>query len=76
MSIKVWNKHSNNIDPHSFFESNALTDIAAYADGGIAPKDTWIIGVNEGKNDTQAINADYTAHYHNVVVNTPAVDCH
>jgi len=55
---------------------NALTDIAAYAEGGIDPKDTWIIGVNEGKNDTQAINADYTAHYHKVVVNTPAVDCH
>lgn len=52
---------------------NALTDIAAYADGGIAKKDTWIIGVNAGKNDTQAINTDYTAHYHDMVITTPLV---
>ncbi|HRH90951.1 MAG TPA: HAD family acid phosphatase [Agitococcus sp.] len=50
---------------------NATTDIAAYADGGLPKAETYIIGTNAGKENTQPIYNDYTYHYSTVVVNTP-----
>lgn len=50
---------------------NALTDITAYADGGLPKANTFIIGVNASTQNTQAINPDYTAHYQQIVLNTP-----
>lgn len=50
---------------------NATTDIAAYADGGIAKANTWIIGDYAGDENTQAILGDYSYHYSTVVASTP-----
>lgn len=50
---------------------NATTDIGAYADGGIAKAETWIIGEYAGAQGTQPVYNDYTYHYSTVVVNTP-----
>jgi phosphatidate phosphatase PAH1 len=50
---------------------NATTDIAAYADGGLPKAETYIIGTNAGKENTQPIYNDYIHHYSTVVVNTP-----
>jgi phosphatidate phosphatase PAH1 len=49
---------------------NALTDIAAYADSGIAKNQTYIIGTYAGVKDTQAINKNYSEHYQTVVKDT------
>lgn len=55
---------------------NATTDIAAYADGGLPKAQTWIIGANAGKENTQPIYNDYSYHYSTVVINTPrSVSC-
>ena len=55
---------------------NALTDIAAYADSGIAKNQTYIIGTYAGVKDTQAINKNYSEHYQTVVKDTPqSISC-
>lgn len=54
---------------------NATTDIAAYANGGIAKADTWIIGSHAGESGTQAIRGDYLGHYSSVVASTPVAAC-
>lgn len=54
---------------------NALTDIAAYADAGIAPEDTYIIGEHAGKFGTHALNGSYKEHYHDVILTQPAAVC-
>jgi phosphatidate phosphatase PAH1 len=54
---------------------NATTDIAAYAKGGIAKADTWIIGEHAGKDGTQAIRGDYAYHYSTVVAATAPASC-
>ncbi|QDQ29302.1 haloacid dehalogenase [Chitinimonas arctica] len=54
---------------------NALTDIAAYGNGGIAKADTWIIGQHAGKSGTQAIGSDYAWHFSSVVASTPPAAC-
>jgi len=54
---------------------NATTDIAAYADGGIAKASTYIIGANAGASGTQPIHGDYLSHYSFVVAQTPEASC-
>jgi phosphatidate phosphatase PAH1 len=54
---------------------NATTDIAAYADGGIAKANTYIIGPNAGASGTQPINGEYGAHHAFVVTPTPLASC-
>jgi len=55
---------------------NALTDIAAYADSGIAKSQTYIIGTYAGVKDTQAITKNYSDHYQTVVEDTPqSISC-
>jgi phosphatidate phosphatase PAH1 len=54
---------------------NASTDIAAYADGGIAKANTYIIGPNAGKSGTQPIHGEYGAHFSFVVTPTPPASC-
>lgn len=54
---------------------NATADIAAYADGGIAKAQTWIIGEHAGKQGTQAVGGDYSYHYSTVVAATPPANC-
>ena len=54
---------------------NATTDIAAYADGGIAKADTWIIGSHAGEEGTQALGSDYSYHFSTVVANTASARC-
>ncbi|ROR97904.1 putative acid phosphatase of HAD superfamily subfamily IIIB [Sinobacterium caligoides] len=55
---------------------NASTDIAAYESAGIDKAQTFIIGSNAGGRGTQAIKGDYSKHYADIVLNTPAVNCH
>ena len=55
---------------------NASTDIAAYADGGIAKAETYIIGDNAGDGGTQPLYGDYGYHLFTVVENTPFANCH
>ena len=50
---------------------NAKTDIEAYATAGIPKAQTYIIGDNAGKEDTQAITSNYSYHYSTVVEYTP-----
>ncbi|MDK2126144.1 lipin/Ned1/Smp2 family protein [Parachitinimonas caeni] len=54
---------------------NATTDISAYANGGIAKADTFIIGQHAGKNGTNALGGDYTWHFSQVVTPTPNAAC-
>jgi hypothetical protein len=54
---------------------NATTDIAAYADGGIAKANTYIIGPNAGASGTQPIHGEYGSHYSFVVTPTPVASC-
>ncbi|MEH6459803.1 lipin/Ned1/Smp2 family protein [Chitinimonas sp. JJ19] len=54
---------------------NATTDIAAYANGGIAKAETWIIGQHAGKEGTRSVGADYSYHYSSVVAATPPAAC-
>ncbi len=54
---------------------NATTDIAAYADGGIAKANTYIIGAHAGASGTQAIHGEYGSHYSFVVTPTPVASC-
>ncbi|VXC60389.1 conserved exported hypothetical protein [Pseudomonas sp. 8Z] len=54
---------------------NATTDIAAYADGGIAKADTWIIGPHAGEEGTQALGSDYSYHFSTVLANTASARC-
>lgn len=54
---------------------NASTDIAAYADAGIAAQDTFIIGSNAGDGGTQAIYGDYVYHYADKVSDFDVLDC-
>jgi phosphatidate phosphatase PAH1 len=54
---------------------NATTDIAAYADGGIAKANTYIIGPNAGASGTQPIHGEYGSHYTFVVDPTPVASC-
>lgn len=54
---------------------NAMTDIYAYADGGIPKAETYIIGENAGKESTQAVYGDYSYHYSTKVVSTPNASC-
>ncbi|WP_281648991.1 haloacid dehalogenase [Parendozoicomonas sp. Alg238-R29] len=54
---------------------NADTDITAFADSGIAKKETWIIGEHAGAQGTQGIYGDYSGHYFDVVESTPNAAC-
>ncbi len=54
---------------------NADTDIWAYADGGIAKNETYIIGEHAGQEGTQAIDGDYSYHLTTVVADTPDAGC-
>ncbi|WP_243493837.1 lipin/Ned1/Smp2 family protein [Massilia violaceinigra] len=54
---------------------NATTDIAAYADGGIAKANTYIIGPNAGASGTQPIHGEYGSHLSFVVTPTPVASC-
>ena len=56
---------------------NAITDIAAYADSGIAKEQTYIIGTYAGVKNTQPIMKDFSQHYQNIVIDTPqSTSCH
>lgn len=54
---------------------NAPTDIAAYADGGIAKAETYIIGEHAGESGTQPLYGDYSYHFSTVVAATPNASC-
>ncbi|MGL6160267.1 lipin/Ned1/Smp2 family protein [Microbulbifer sp.] len=54
---------------------NADTDIAAYADAGLPRAETYIIGPEAGREDTQPIDGDYAYHYATVVTGTPDSGC-
>ncbi|HEX8611405.1 MAG TPA: hypothetical protein VF800_08980 [Telluria sp.] len=54
---------------------NALTDIGAYADAGIAKADTYIVGPHAGASGTQAIRDEYGEHYILMVRPAPPARC-
>lgn len=54
---------------------NATTDIAAYAAGGIAKANTYIIGPNAGASGTQPIHGEYGSHHAFVVTPMPQASC-
>lgn len=54
---------------------NATTDIAAYAEGGIAKANTYIIGPNAGASGTQPIHGEYGSHHAFVVTPTADAAC-
>jgi phosphatidate phosphatase PAH1 len=54
---------------------NALTDIGAYADAGIATADTYIVGPHAGVGGTQPIRDEYGDHLALVVRPAPPARC-
>lgn len=54
---------------------NAATDITAYAEAGLPPQETWIIGEHAGKEGTQALAGDYQQHLREVVAPTAQASC-
>lgn len=54
---------------------NALTDIGAYADAGIAKADTYIVGPHAGVDGTQAIRNEYGEHLALKVRPAPPARC-
>ena len=54
---------------------NAATDVQAYAEAGLPPQQTWIIGEHAGSEGTQALGGDYLEHLASVVAQTPPAAC-
>ncbi len=54
---------------------NAATDVQAYAEAGLPPQQTWIIGEHAGSQGTQALGGDYLEHLASVVAQTPPAAC-
>ncbi|UOD32798.1 haloacid dehalogenase [Massilia violaceinigra] len=54
---------------------NALTDIGAYADAGVAKADTYIIGPHAGVAGTRPVYGEYAEHYPLVVKPAPPARC-
>ncbi|NHZ33797.1 lipin/Ned1/Smp2 family protein [Massilia rubra] len=54
---------------------NALTDIGAYADAGMAKADTYIIGPHAGVAGTRPVHGEYGEHYRLLVEPAPLARC-